>query len=117
MTQLPIITERSKNPARLIVRRSPWILDGKRLSGSRFVTTTSQIRFFQKLLQIGHAFLVRPYLLPAFFAHFDQFLKFRQFLFGDMPVDDFLPVSPDKVMIGVLFFFILFPADIEGAFG
>jgi len=76
----------------------------------RFVTATTRIRFVQQLLQIGHAFLVRPYLLPAFFALFYQLLKFRQFLFGYVPVDDLLPVSPDKVMINVLFFLILFPA-------
>src|SRR4030042_2601796 len=117
MTQMPHITERSKNPARLTARRSPWILAGKRLSGSRFVTATSRIRFVQQLFQIGHAFLVRPYLLPAFFALFYPFLKFRQFLFGYVPVDDLLPVSPDKVMIEVLFSPVLFPADIEGALG
>ena len=93
------------------------MLAGKRLLGSRFVTATSRIRFVQKLFQIGHTFLVRPYLLPAFFTLFYQILKFRQFLFGYVPVDDLLPVSPDKVMINVLFSLILFPADIEGAPG
>jgi len=67
------------------------------------VTATSRIRFVQQLFLIGHAFLVRPYLLPEFFTLFYQFLKFRQFLFGYVPVDDLLVVSPDKVMIDVLF--------------
>ena len=94
------------------MKGSQWILAGKRLSGSRFVTATSRIRFIQQLFQISHAFLVCPYLLMAFFAFFYQFLKFRQFLFGYVPVDDLLPISPDKIMINVLFSPILFPADI-----
>jgi len=56
-------------------------------------------------------------LSRALVALFYPFLKLQQFLFGYVPVDDLLPISPDKVMVDVLFPFILFPADIEGPLG
>lgn len=93
MTQLPITTERSKNPTPLIARRRSLILSGKRLSGSRFVMATFPIWLLQKLFQIGHAFLVGKDLFPVFLTLFDLFLKFRQILFGDVPVDNLLPTG------------------------
>jgi hypothetical protein len=77
MTQLPITTERSKNPTPLIARSRSLTFSGKRLSGSRIFTTTFQIRFFQELFQIDYAFLVGKDLLPVFISLFDLFLKFR----------------------------------------
>src|SRR3989339_636822 len=109
MTQLPITTERSKNPTPLIARRRSLILSGKRLSGSRFVMATFPIWLLQKLFQIGHAFLVGKDLFPVFLTLFDLFLKFRQILFGDVPVDDLLPVPPDEVVINVLISLDLLP--------
>jgi hypothetical protein len=61
--------------------------------------------------------LLGKYLLPVFLALFDLFLQFRQILFGDVLVDDLLPVPPYKVMVDVFFALALFLADIEGALG